>query len=166
MKKIKIACNPGWYYVENDELLYIDDGIDECQVSDLTELKIWQYNELFEALAYHYPDYEKELAIVRGKVPGIDERLSEQICRFMELIRTRKLEKVPGVAETLDWARVLVTLHQDHLDPVIIEATLGIVFKNKADVQQVRESLDDFMEHLGIHFKGLSSGKEPPAFST
>ena len=110
-----------------------------------------------------YPEYEKELAIVRSKVPGIDERLSEQICRFMELIRTRKLEKVPGVAETLDWARALVVLHQDHLDQAMIEATLGLVFKDKADVQQVRESLAGFMEGLGMHFKGLPSGKIPPA---
>ena len=110
-----------------------------------------------------YPEYEKELAIVRGKVPGIDERLSEQICRFMELIRTRKLEKVPGVSETLDWARALVVLHQDHLDQAMIEATLGIVFKDKADVQQVRESLAGFMEDLGMHFKGLPSGEIPPA---
>ena len=58
MKKIKIACNPGWYYVENDELLYIDDGIDECQVSDLTELTVWQYNDLVNRLGVHYPDYK------------------------------------------------------------------------------------------------------------
>ena len=52
----------------------------------------------------------------------------ESLCVFMELIRKQKLEKVPGVAETLDWARSLVTLHQDHLDPVMVESTLGIVW--------------------------------------
>ncbi|NKB71855.1 MAG: AAA domain-containing protein [Candidatus Latescibacteria bacterium] len=97
-----------------------------------------------------YPDFDKEQAIVQQKVPGIDEALAQQICRFMELARQQKLEKVPGVAETLDWARALVALHQRHLDPALIEATLGIVFKDWADITQVKESLADFLERLGI----------------
>ena len=97
-----------------------------------------------------YPDFDKEQAIVRQKVPGIDDILAEQICRFMELARQQKLEKVPGVAETLDWARALVALHQRHLDPALIEATLGIVFKDWADITQMKESLADFLERLGI----------------
>ena len=111
-----------------------------------------------------YPEFEKELKIVRGKVPDIDERLAEQICRFMELVRQQKLEKIPGVAETLDWARALAALHQDYLDPEMIKATLGIVFKNKSDVQQVKESLSEFTERLEIRFKGTSSDQENPVF--
>ena len=107
-----------------------------------------------------YPEFEKELKIVRGKVPDIDERLAEQICRFMELVRQQKLEKIPGVAETLDWARALAALHQDYLDPEMIKATLGIVFKNKSDVQQVKESLSEFTERLGIRIKGTPSEQE------
>ena len=107
-----------------------------------------------------YPEFEKELKIVRGKVPDIDERLAEQICRFMELVRQQKLEKIPGVAETLDWARALAALHQDYLDPEMIKATLGIVFKNKSDVQQVKESLSEFTERLGIPFKRTPSDQE------
>ena len=57
----------------------------------------------------------------------------------MGLVRTQKLEKVPGVAETLDWARSLVTLHQKYLDPKIVEATLGIVFKDKIDITNVKK---------------------------
>ena len=57
MKKINVDFIEGCYYVENDELLFIDDSIDECQVSDLTELKVWQYNELVKQLWVHYPDY-------------------------------------------------------------------------------------------------------------
>ncbi|MAF55843.1 MAG: ATPase, partial [Deltaproteobacteria bacterium] len=97
-----------------------------------------------------YPEYEKELAIVRSKVPGCDLRLAKQICVFMELIRKQKLEKIPGVAETLDWARSLVTLHQDHLDPVMVESTLGIVFKDRMDVQHVKDSLSDLFEKVGV----------------
>ena len=102
-----------------------------------------------------YPEYKKELAIVRSKVPGCDVRLAKQICVFMELIRKQKLEKVPGVAETLDWARSLVTLHQDHLDPVMVESTLGIVFKDRMDVQYVKDSLSDLFEEVGVKIKGL-----------
>ena len=87
-----------------------------------------------------YPEFEKELAIVKSKVPGCDLRLAKQICIFMGLVRTQKLEKVPGIAETLDWARSLVTLHQKYLDPKMVEATLGIVFKNKIDVTNVTVS--------------------------
>ena len=109
-----------------------------------------------------YPSFEKELAIVRSKVSGIDKYLSEQICQFMELIRSRKLEKLPGVSETLDWARALVAMHQDHLDLAIIKATLGLVFKDKEDLQHVRESIPSFMESLRKNIKTLDSGDEPP----
>ena len=98
-----------------------------------------------------YPAFEKELAIVRGKVADIDARLAEQICRFMELIRQQKLEKIPGVAETLDWARALVALHQKHLDFQTVEETLGLVFKDWNDIRQMKESLAEFLERLGIH---------------
>ena len=100
-----------------------------------------------------YPDYEKELAIVRSKVPGIDLHLAKQICIFMELIREQKLEKVPGVAETLDWARSLVMLHQDHLDPEMVKATLGIVFKDRTDVEHIKDSLADFFDKVGVKIK-------------
>ena len=100
-----------------------------------------------------YPDYEKELAIVRSKVPGIDLRLAKQICIFMELIRKQKLEKVPGVAETLDWARSLVMLHQDHLDPEMVKATLGIVFKDRMDIEHIKGSLADFFDTVGVKIK-------------
>ena len=103
-----------------------------------------------------YPDFDKELAIVRGKVPDIDARLATQICRFMELVRQQKLEKIPGVAETLDWARALVALHQQHLNPQFIEETLGIVFKDWTDVRQMKESLPEFMQRLGIRAKESS----------
>ena len=102
-----------------------------------------------------YPEFEKELAIVKSKVPGCDLRLAKLICIFMGLVRTQKLEKIPGIAETLDWARSLVTLHQKYLDPKIVEATLGIVFKDKIDVTNVSDSLVDFFEKVDVKFKDL-----------
>ena len=58
IKTIKIDGIEGRYYVENNELLFVNDDIDECQVSDLTELTVWQYNDLVNRLGVHYPDYK------------------------------------------------------------------------------------------------------------
>ena len=100
-----------------------------------------------------YPEFDKEVEIVRRKVNGIDVQLAEQICRFMEKIRMQRLEKVPGVAETLDWAKALVALHQHHLDLEVVADTLGIVFKDQRDVAQVKQSLAEFLEGLGVRAK-------------
>ena len=57
MKKIEIDFMEGYYYVEDDTLIYSCDDTDDVEVSDLTELKVWQYNELAKHLWVHYPDY-------------------------------------------------------------------------------------------------------------
>ena len=102
-----------------------------------------------------YPEFAVEVEIVRNKVAGIDAQLAEQVCRFMEMIRLQKLEKIPGVAETIDWAKALVALHQYHLDPEVVADTLGIVFKDRHDVAQVKESLADFLSRLGVRAKAV-----------
>lgn len=96
-----------------------------------------------------YPDFEKELAIVKSKVPEIDERLGRQICAFMHEIRQMKLNKTPGVAETLDWAQALAALHFDYLDKQIVEDTLGVILKDWQDVRHVQMSLTDLFEKTG-----------------
>lgn len=93
-----------------------------------------------------YPDFEKECAIVRTKVPGIDAQLADEICRFMQALRQRKLEKVPGVAETLDWAQALAALHIDHLDKQVVEDTLGVVLKDWQDIRQTSLSLSELFD--------------------
>jgi MoxR-like ATPase len=100
-----------------------------------------------------YPDFEKEWQIVKNKVPAIDAQLSEQITRFMQELRKMKLEKTPGLAETLDWAMALSALHVDHLDKTIIEQTLGVVLKEWQDTRQVQVSLSELLEKTGIHAK-------------
>ncbi len=96
-----------------------------------------------------YPDFEKELAIVKSKVPEIDERLGRQICAFMHEIRQMKLDKTPGVAETLDWAQALTALHFDYLDKQIVEDTLGVILKDWQDVRHVQMSLTELFEKTG-----------------
>ena len=100
-----------------------------------------------------YPDFEKEWLIVTNKLPGIDKKLAEQICRFMQNLRSLKLEKIPGVAETLDWAMALSALHIEHLDKRDIEQTLGVVLKDWRDTRQVQLSLSELMEKAGVHSK-------------
>ena len=85
-----------------------------------------------------YPAFDRELEIVLAKVPGINQRLAEQICSFMQLMRTRDFYKRPGVAETIDWAQALVTLHRDALDPAVVDETLGCIFKYNDDIDAFR----------------------------
>ena len=84
-----------------------------------------------------YPSFEKELAIVRGKVQGVDEKLADQICHFMQRLRELQLEKTPGIAETNDWAMALVALHRSKLDPDTVRDTLGVICKNRDDMDLV-----------------------------
>jgi MoxR-like ATPase len=85
-----------------------------------------------------YPGFEKEVAIVERKVPGINARLAREVGRFMESLRRVRLAKVPGVAETLDWATALAGLHADHLDETLVTETLGCVLKDADDIKRFR----------------------------
>ena len=97
-----------------------------------------------------YPDFEKEWMIVKSKIPAIDKKLAEQITSFMQQLRLLKLEKTPGISETLDWAMALSALHIDYLDKSIIEQTLGVVLKDWKDTRQVQMSLSELMEKTGV----------------
>ena len=104
--------------------------------------------ELSDALRRHclylwidFPGFDKEVRIVMRKVPGVNEALARQISRFMESLRTIRLAKVPGVAETLDWAQALASLHADHLDEELVLETLGCVLKDADDVKRFKREL-------------------------
>jgi MoxR-like ATPase len=85
-----------------------------------------------------YPPFEKELSIVRRKVPGASEALAAQIVALVQQLRRARLAKVPGVSETLDWADALVALHADHVTPQLLDETLGCVVKDESDLRKVR----------------------------
>ena len=85
-----------------------------------------------------YPSFEKELAIVRERVPEAPARLAEQVTAVVQGLRGLELYKVPGVSETLDWARALVALDHQLLDVTAAEQTLGTVLKAKDDIDAVR----------------------------
>ena len=89
---------------------------------------------------YHwvgYPNAERELAIVRAKVPGIAKRLSLEVVHFVQALRRQDLFKSPGVAETLDWATALTELDAVALDPATVSDTLGVLLKYQDDIARI-----------------------------
>jgi MoxR-like ATPase len=89
---------------------------------------------------YHwvgYPNAERELKILRAKVPGIAKKLSEQVVAFVQALRKEDLFKSPGVAETLDWAGALTELDVVALDPATVSDTLGALLKYQDDIARL-----------------------------
>lgn len=89
---------------------------------------------------YHwidFPSFAKELQIVHNKVPGVSESLARQIVSFVQDLRRQDLYKLPGIAETLDWAKTLIALKTNALDEETVKSTLGVLLKYQDDVQKV-----------------------------
>jgi MoxR-like ATPase len=85
-----------------------------------------------------YPTIEKELAIIRERIPMASARLAEHVTGLVQELRTVELYKVPGVSETLDWVTSLMALDGNALDVEALENTLGVVLKAKDDIDAVR----------------------------
>jgi MoxR-like ATPase len=93
---------------------------------------------------YHwidYPDLEKEMQIVRARVPAVEESLVHQVAIFMQNIRREDLMKKPGISETLDWAQALLKLHRHVLDAETVDQTLGCILKYREDIQKFRTDI-------------------------
>ena len=91
---------------------------------------------------YHwvdYPDAARELEIVRRKVPDANSRLSAEVVRFVQKLREIELFKVPGVAETLDWAGALTELDKVALDPETVSDTIGVLLKYQDDIARIEQ---------------------------
>jgi MoxR-like ATPase len=101
---------------------------------------------------YHwidYPSFERELEIVLTRVPAAPERLARQIVGFVHRLREADLTKVPGVAETLDWASALLALGAAELAPAVVDDTLGVVLKYEEDVRGIRgEAARQILEEI------------------
>ncbi len=97
-----------------------------------------------------YPDAEKEVAILRRRLPVLEERFAHEIVDFVqELRRSPELAKRPGVAETLDWAAALLALGRGSLDPGTTEQTLGFLIKDADDLALLRERRSPSVENAG-----------------
>jgi MoxR-like ATPase len=96
-----------------------------------------------------YPTFEKEYQIVRAKIPGIQQALAEQLCKFMQQLRQINFYKRPGIAETLDWAQALLHLNQSGLVPETVRDTVGCILKYHEDVEKFKR---DEMERVLLEF--------------
>jgi MoxR-like ATPase len=96
-----------------------------------------------------YPTLEQEIAILHARLPGLSERLANQIAALMQTLRGLSLQKAPGVAESLDWAMALMNLHRDHLDLRALEQTLGCILKVHEDHDVARAHAAELAKALG-----------------
>jgi MoxR-like ATPase len=89
-----------------------------------------------------FPDAHLEAMIVRARAPEIGDRLLAQLTAFIQLVRGEAIRKLPSISETIDWARTLVLLHADHLDPALVRRTLNVVLKRQADVAEIEKRVE------------------------
>ncbi len=97
-----------------------------------------------------YPTIEKELAIVLARVPGVAEPLARHVCAAVQQLRTMDLQKVPGIAETLDWTAALNSLGQVELDDQVARETLCAILKMQEDLERVEPRLDVLVERARL----------------
>ncbi|HTH77810.1 MAG TPA: MoxR family ATPase [Ramlibacter sp.] len=127
-------------------------GTVQANVLPVTILTSNRTRELNDAVkrrcVYHwvdYPDRERELAIVRARVPEASEALSGQVARFVSRLRSQPFanafQRAPGIAESVEWAKALVALDTLQLDPEIVTSTAGILFKQRDDVAALTQDL-------------------------
>ena len=121
-------------------------GVIRAAVPPVVVITSNRTREIHDALKrrciYHwldFPDLDREVEIVRAKVPDIDARLARQLAEAMSDLRSLELFKPPGVAETLDWARALGVLGASELTSEAVSDTLGVVLKYREDVEAVTQ---------------------------
>ncbi len=93
-----------------------------------------------------YPNEELECRILNTKVPGIDERLADEVVTVMHRIRDLDLKKTPSISETLDWARALLALNAGELEDELVNDTLSVILKYEGDVQKAQGELSKLLE--------------------
>jgi len=92
-----------------------------------------------------FPEQEREQRIVRARVPDVAQTLLEQIVAFVDKVRAEKLRKPPSISETVDWARTLVLLHAEELDPRLVKDTLGVLLKRQSDITEVADKVGELL---------------------
>ena len=119
-------------------------GTIEAQVPPLVMLTSNATRELGDALKRRclhlhidFPDAERERRIVRARVPEVSALLLAQLVAFVQLVRGENLRKLPSISETIDWARTLILLHADALEPAMVRDTLNVILKRQGDILAV-----------------------------
>lgn len=141
----------GEYQVSIPEL-----GVVRAQSTPVTILTSNRTRELNDAVKRRclyqwvdYPDRDRELAIVRSQVPQLGEQLSAQVATFVKQLRetanANAFVRVPGVAESVEWAKALVALNTLQLDPEVIGQTAGVLFKQREDIAALQPMLESLL---------------------
>ncbi len=124
-------------------------GTIEAKVPPLVMLTSNATRELGDALKRRcihlhidFPDAERERDIVRARVPEVSAELLAQLVSFIQLVRGENLRKLPSISETIDWARTLVLLHAEALEPTLVRETLNIILKRQSDIAAVAAKVE------------------------
>ena len=128
-------------------------GTLEAEHKPITIITSNRTREVHDALkrrcVYHwidYPSLDKEIEIVRHKVPGLSEALTRRIVSFVQRVRREELYKLPGVSETLDWAEALIHLQSQELVVETVQSTLGFLLKYQDDVDKLRGQVEELLQ--------------------
>jgi MoxR-like ATPase len=127
-------------------------GTIEAMVPPLVILTSNNNRELGDALKRRclhlhidFPDAELESRIVRARVPDISERLMRQMVAFIQRVRGENIRKQPSISESIDWARTLILLHAEQLEPELVKSTLNVILKRQTDVLEVAPKVESLV---------------------
>ena len=109
-----------------------------------------------------HPSFEKELRILRVRMPELADRLGEEVVRMVHRLREEKLYKTPGIAETLDWARAMRELGVESLDAETVRSTLGCLLKDRHDLERLREDGLEALVEEAVAGEGTGEGAGAP----
>ncbi len=125
-------------------------GTVSAQVPPLVILTSNNTRELGDALKRRclhlhigFPDADRERAIVRARVPGVSETLLTQLVDFVQSVRGENIRKLPSISETVDWARTLILMHADALDPEMVQSTLNVILKRQSDIAELEPRVEE-----------------------
>lgn len=108
-----------------------------------------EFSEALRRRCFHlyldFPGPERELSILRRKLPELEERLGREVISFVQLLRKQNLKKSPSIAETLDWAKALVGLKTKSLDRNLVQNTMALLLKYREDCQKITKKLDQLL---------------------
>jgi MoxR-like ATPase len=104
-----------------------------------------------------FPDRQQELEIVKMKVPGIAEKLADEVVEVVQGIRKLDLKKVPSISETLDWAKALTLLNVGKLDETVVNETLNTILKYEGDVRKAEAELKEYLQKQKTKVKPASA---------
>jgi MoxR-like ATPase len=106
-----------------------------------------------------FPESEREMEIIKLKVPGVGEQLAQEVVRILQRLRKLDLKKTPSISESLDWVKALTLLNVKQLDHELVDQTLSALMKYEADVRKARQELQTYLSERRAQ-KGAGSDKD------